>query len=105
MPYYIGDVIKDKEELIVRTPEEFRKAGIDVMLRTAVDGVDPAKGAVSLSTGEDLPYDVLVLGTGAEAVWPGIPGQDLEGVFPLKNLTDGLRLKSFIDTAKCKKAV
>jgi CoA-dependent NAD(P)H sulfur oxidoreductase len=105
MPYYIGDVIKDEQKLIVRTPEEFRKSGIDVMLRTGVDGVDPAKGTVSLSTGQALPYDVLVIATGAETVWPGIPGQDLEGVFPLKNLTDGLRLKSFLETARCKKAV
>ena len=52
-----------------------------------------------------LPYDVLVLATGADAVWPGIPGQDLEGVFPLQNLTDGLRLKSYLETATCKKAV
>lgn len=105
MPYYIGDVIKDKQKLIARTPEEFRKTGIEVMLRTAVESIDTAKGTVSLSTGKDLPYDILVMATGADAVRPGIPGEDLEGVFPLRHLSDGLKVKDYLDSARCNKAV
>lgn len=105
MPYYIGGVIKSRHRLIARTPEEFKKSGIDVMLRTSVEGIDPAKGTVVLSTGRDLPYDVLVIATGADPVSPGIPGMDLEGVFHLHNLTEGLKLKSYLEKNKCKKAV
>lgn len=105
MPYYIGDVIKSKRRLIARTPEEFKKSGIDVMLRTSVEGIDPAKGIVNISTGRDLPYDALVIATGADAVSPGIPGLDLEGVFHFHNLTDALKLKSYLEKNKCRKAV
>jgi len=105
MPYYIGDVIKDKQKLIIRTPEEFRRTGIEVMLRTSVESIDPDKGAVSLSTGKDLPYDILALATGAEPVRLGIPGEDIEGVFPLRHLADGLKVKDYLDDARCRKAI
>lgn len=105
MPYYIGDVIKDGQRLIVRTPEEFRKSGIEAMIRTSVESIDPSRGTVSLSTGESLPYDVLVIATGAEAFRPGIPGEDLEGVFPLRHLEDGFRVKEYLAGNRCGKAV
>ncbi|MEN6466319.1 MAG: FAD-dependent oxidoreductase [Syntrophaceae bacterium] len=105
MPYYIGDVIKDKQKLIARTPEEFRKTGIEVLLRTSVESIDPGKGTVDLSTGKGLPYDILVLATGADAIRPGIPGEDLDGVFPLRHLADGLKVKDYLKDGKCKKAV
>jgi NADPH-dependent 2,4-dienoyl-CoA reductase/sulfur reductase-like enzyme len=105
MPYYIGDVIKDYKRLVIRTPEEFKKTGIDVRIRTRVDGVDPAKGQVLLSDGSSLPYDILVMATGADAIRLEVPGSDLEGVFVLRNLTDALRLKSFITEKDCRKAV
>lgn len=105
MPYYIGDVIKDKNRLIVRTPEEFKKTGIDVFLHIAVEGIDTEKAEAHLSTGKKLPYDVLVLGTGANGLWPGIPGEDLDGVFALRSLTDGIRIKDFLNVNRCRKAV
>jgi len=82
--------------MVIRTPEEFGKTGINVRIRTRVEGVDPGKGEVLLSEGSRLPYDILVMATGAEAVRLRVPGSDLEGVFVLRNLTDALRLKSFI---------
>ncbi len=105
MPYYIGDVIKDYKRLVIRTPEEFKKTGVDVKTKTRVEGVDAVKGQVFLSDGSTLPYDVLVMATGANAIRLDIPGSDLEGVFVLRNLTDALRLKSFITEKDCRKAV
>ena len=95
MPYYIGDVIKESKKLVIRTPEEFKKTGIDVKIKTRVDHVDPQKGSLSLSDGTSLPYDFLVMATGAEAVRLDIPGRDLEGVYVFRNLTDGLKMKSY----------
>jgi len=105
MPYYIGDVIKDYKRLVIRTPEEFKKTGIDVRIKTQVDGVDPEKGELTLSDGSRLPYDILVMATGADAVRLGIPGSDTEGVFVLRNLMDAIRVKSFIGEKNCRKAV
>jgi NADPH-dependent 2,4-dienoyl-CoA reductase/sulfur reductase-like enzyme len=105
MPYYIGDVIRDYKRLVVRTPEEFGKTGIEVRIKTRVDGIDPGKGAVYLSDGTSLPYDILVMGTGGLAIRPGIPGENLEGVFTLRNLTDSLRIKSYLNEKSCRRAI
>ena len=105
MPYYIGDVIKDEKRLIARTPEKFRETGIDVRTETLVEGVDPAAGRVRIAGGEELPYDLLVLGTGTTALLPGIPGETMEGVFTLKKLADAIRIKSWLRDAPCRKAI
>jgi NADPH-dependent 2,4-dienoyl-CoA reductase/sulfur reductase-like enzyme len=105
MPYYIGDVIKESKKLVIRTPEEFKKTGIDVKIKTRVDGVDPQKGSLFLSDGTSLPYDFMVMATGAEAIRLDIPGRDLEGVYVLRDLTDALKMKSYLNEKSCKKAV
>jgi NADPH-dependent 2,4-dienoyl-CoA reductase/sulfur reductase-like enzyme len=105
MPYYIGDVIKESKKLVIRTPEDFKKTGIDVKIKTRVDGIDPKKGSLSLSDGTSLPYDLLVMATGAEAMRLDIPGRDLDGVYVLRNLTDALKMKSYLNEKGCKKAV
>ncbi len=105
MPYYIGDVIKESRKLVIRTPEEFKKTGIDVRIRTRVENIDTKKGTVVLADGTRVPYDVLVMATGARANHLGIPGEDLEGVFTLRNLNDALRIKSYLGGNGCRKAV
>jgi NADPH-dependent 2,4-dienoyl-CoA reductase/sulfur reductase-like enzyme len=105
MPYYIGGVIKESKKLVIRTPEEFKKTGIDVKIKTRVDSVDPQKGSLSLSDGTSLPYDFLVMATGAEAIRLDIPGRYLEGVYVFRELTDALKMKSYLNEQGCKKAV
>jgi NADPH-dependent 2,4-dienoyl-CoA reductase/sulfur reductase-like enzyme len=88
MPYYIGDVIKEERRLIARTKEEFEERGVQVMLNTRVEQIDTEKGAVRLSNNEIMPYDQLVMGTGAN-------------VF----LSDAIRIKSYIREHSCKTAI
>ena len=105
MPYYIGDVIKDEKQMVARTAEQHKKRGVDVKLNTRVDEIDTDKGVVRLSDDTTMPYDYLVMGTGGNACLPGIPGQDLEGVFTLKTLTDAIRMKTYIHEKRCRKAI
>jgi len=105
MPYYIGDVIKESKRLVIRTPEEFKKTGIDARVRTNVEGIDAQKGLVHLAGGESIPYDYLVMATGADAVRLDIPGKDLEGVCVIRNLMDTLKMKTYLNEGTCKKAV
>jgi len=105
MPYYIGDVIKDYNKLVIRTPEAFGKTGINVRIKTRVEDIDPQKGLVRLSDDSTIPYDILVMATGADAVRLDIPGADLDGVFVLRNLTDALRIKSYLNEKNCRKAL
>jgi CoA-dependent NAD(P)H sulfur oxidoreductase len=105
MPYYIGDVIKEYKRLVIRTPEEFKKTGIDARVKTNVESIDAQKGLLCLSDGSNLPYDYLVMATGADAVRLDIPGKDLEGVYVIRNLMDTLKIKNYLNEGTCKKAV
>jgi len=105
MPYYIGDVIKESRRLQARTPEEFAKQGVTVRLNTMVEGIEIDKAQVRLKGGERVPYDVLVVATGTTATAPDIPGTDLEGVFTLKTLTDGITIKRYIEENSCRRGV
>ncbi len=105
MPYYIGDVIKEEEKLIARTPEKFRETGVDVRIDARVKEVDGKAGEVRLADGTRLPYDILVLGTGTTARTLGVPGEDREGVFTLKKFTDALRIKAWLRQIPCRKVI
>ena len=96
MPYYIGDVIKDQNKLIARTPDKFREGGIDVQIHAHVAAIDAAKGIVELQNQQKIPYDVLAMTTGVAAVVPNLPGKDLPGVFILRNLEDAISIKTYL---------
>lgn len=60
---------------------------------------------MQLAGGETLPFDHLVVATGATARLPDVPGQDLDGVFCLRNLTDAIRIKAFVEERRPRRAV
>jgi len=111
LPYYIGDVIKDRDKLFVQTAAAFnRRFNIDVRTRTEVTGIDPGKRmitAMNLTNGDTYTenYDKLVLAPGAEPIRPPLPGISDECIFTLRNVQDTDRIKSFVQTNKVKKAV
>ncbi len=111
LPYYISDMIHDHNKLVIIPPKVAReKRGIDVRLlheATEIRTDEKKVRALNHETGEETTfyYDKLVIATGAGAARPPIRGIDLKHVFVLRTLTDGVALKSFIDSGKPKKAV
>jgi NADPH-dependent 2,4-dienoyl-CoA reductase/sulfur reductase-like enzyme len=110
IPYFIGNVIRDRDDLVVYDADFFRRERrIDVRLDTEAVSLDPRKKTVTLKPGggaaEQIGFDALVLATGARAVSPPIPGMDLPGVFTLRSLADGEALKRDIDGGEVKNAV
>jgi NADPH-dependent 2,4-dienoyl-CoA reductase/sulfur reductase-like enzyme/rhodanese-related sulfurtransferase len=116
-PYYVGGVFNDRNMLlstptgITRDPKFFMAAkGIDARVETEVLSIDRERKAVlckNLATGEsyELPYDQLVLATGALPVRPPVPGADLAGVTALQSMADADFLRAVCDAGKVKKAV
>ena len=93
LPYYISGVIKDREELISRTPGKFAQDGIRVLKHRRVEKIDIEKHDLSgrnLESGEIFTdhFDRLVLATGAQAIRPKIEGIDLGNVFYLRSIFD-----------------
>jgi CoA-dependent NAD(P)H sulfur oxidoreductase len=109
MPYNIADPARAMEELVVRSAKIFReKQGIDLRTGHRATKIDrdthTVEGATTDGTSFSLPYDALLIATGASPAIPEIPGIDLPGVMALKSLEDGRRIKSFIGE-KVQKAV
>ncbi|ADK83518.1 FAD-dependent pyridine nucleotide-disulfide oxidoreductase [Desulfarculus baarsii DSM 2075] len=111
LPYYVGQVIKERAELLVSTPETFKgKYNIDVRVQTDVLAIDRQAKRVrvrDLQTGQsfDEPYDKLILSPGAEPLRPPLPGVDLPGVFSLRSIPDSDRIKAVVDAGQAKTAV
>ena len=111
LPYYIGGEIKDRDDLLLQTPESFKKRfNIEVRIRNEVTAIDPGKKQINvknLSSGESYTesYDKLILSPGAEPVRPPIPGIDSDRIFTLRNVPDTDLINDYIDKHKPKRAV
>jgi len=111
LPYYIGGAIKQRERLLVQTPESLhRRFRIDVRTRTEVVRILPEQKQVvarDLTTGQEetVDYDKLVLSPGAQPVVPPIPGVDGTRVFTLRNIADTDAIKAVVDAAPTARAV
>lgn len=111
LPYYIGGVITDKNNLTLQTPESFRaRFQIDVRVNSEAVKIDPESKTVAvknLKTGETYQesYDTLILSPGAEPIRPNIDGIDSDFVFTLRNIPDTLKIKAYIEQTNPKSAV
>jgi NADPH-dependent 2,4-dienoyl-CoA reductase/sulfur reductase-like enzyme/rhodanese-related sulfurtransferase len=110
LPYYVGDIIKEERDLLVATPEMFRRRfNIDVRLRTEVLRIERDARLIitrNLDTLEESSehYDALVLAPGAVSVRPPIEGIDGPGIFNLRTIQDSQRIKQWIKDKSVKKA-
>ncbi len=111
LPYYIGGVITDKNELTLQTPESFRtRFRIDVRTGHEVTAIHPDKKTVSvtnLATGESFEesYDKLLLSPGAKPTKPNVPGIDSKKIFTLRTVEDTFRIHDYVEKHDIKSAV
>jgi NADPH-dependent 2,4-dienoyl-CoA reductase/sulfur reductase-like enzyme len=98
IPYLIGGDVDDIDDLVARTPQEFRdRQRIDVRMRQEATSIDVAAQQVEVRDHEHgrtytLGYDQLHLGTGAVPMRPDLPGIDGPDVHGVQNLEDASRL-------------
>ncbi len=111
LPYYLGGVVEDAGDLIMATPEEFRKKyNISVHTGHEVLRIDRAAKTVTVRDGtgdcRDVPYDKLVLATGASPVVPAnISGVDQDHVYTIRNVQDITAVKARMDRDDTKNVV
>ena len=106
MPYHIGGDIPDRDELLVQTPESLAaNLNLDVRVANEVVAIDTSGKIVQVrdlgaSRTYQLPYDKLVLATGAKPVQPSLPGIDSPLVHTLRNLEDMDRITAVVDAGR-----
>lgn len=111
LPYYIGDVITDPEDLTLQTPESFfSRFRVVMKVRHEVTAIHPDEKSVSvkdLETGETFKesYDKLILSPGAKPTQPKVPGTGLSRVFTLRTVEDTFHIKKYINEHHPKSAV
>lgn len=109
LPYYIGEVIKDREKLLVQTPEAMKKRfNIDVRVNSEVIGIDVNSKNVKVKINEksyEESYDYLVLSPGADPIIPEILTDCIENIFTVRNVNDVDNIKNIISSKNPKTAV
>jgi NADPH-dependent 2,4-dienoyl-CoA reductase/sulfur reductase-like enzyme/rhodanese-related sulfurtransferase len=110
LPYYVGKVITNEEDLIVASPERFKDYfNIDVRLGHNVLRVDPRNKEIEVqntATNETRrePYDTLVISPGSAPVSPPLEGIGLAGIFTVKTIPDTREIMDWIHVRKARKA-
>ena len=110
LPYHIGGMIADRDDLLLQTPDSFRQRfNIDVRVLSEVVSINRDDKTVSVKdnrTGRsyDESYDTLLLAPGGAPVKPPIEGIDSERVFTLRNIADTDNILGYIQKERPKTA-
>lgn len=91
---------KTLDEILIRPAESYEKLDVTLKLGTRVGAIDPGDKTVLTDDGETLSYDKLVLTTGARVRHLPVPGNDLSGVFYLRDQADVLAIKAQVSKGK-----
>lgn len=100
LPYYIGDTIKNRDSLLLQTPEKLKQRfNIDVRVNSEVIKVSPKENSLTVSNnGKEYneTFDYLILSPGAKPIVPNIPGINNSKIFTLRNMNDMDKIKNYI---------
>jgi NADPH-dependent 2,4-dienoyl-CoA reductase/sulfur reductase-like enzyme len=110
MPYYVGGIVDEVEQLVARSPEAFHERGIDARVRHEVEEIDLNQRRVRVRRLEDAAvlseaFDQLIIATGAVPIRPDLPGSNARGIFGLAILEDGIRVRRAVEQDRPGRAV
>jgi len=88
------------EEIYIRPEEVYKKAGVEFVLNTRAEAIDPANRKVVLGKGDPVSYDKLALTVGSRVRRLDLPGHDRQGIFYLRDYNDVQQIKPCIREGK-----
>lgn len=98
IPYVLSGTISSFDDIIMRTPEDYKNKDIDVIIGAEVTAVDSDNKTVTYEKDNEkivIDYDKLVFATGGNPFRPPMDGLDLEGVFQIRNIADGVKVQEY----------
>jgi NADPH-dependent 2,4-dienoyl-CoA reductase/sulfur reductase-like enzyme/rhodanese-related sulfurtransferase len=111
LPYYVGNEISERDDLLLQTPESFkRRFNVEVRIYNEAVAVRPETKSVRVKntlSGElyEETYDILLLTTGGSPIRPSIPGIDHPSIKTLWTIPDTDEIRAMVDNGRVKKAV
>ncbi len=99
IPYVIGGHIDSFDDIIMHKPSDYLKRNIRIMTETTVKEIDKDNTQLLYEdkngNQQYFKYDKLVIATGGKPLIPPIDGKDLEGVFKVRTISDGLKIQEY----------
>jgi NADPH-dependent 2,4-dienoyl-CoA reductase/sulfur reductase-like enzyme len=111
IPYYVGDWIEERQQLVVLTPRQFEDTrGGTVKTRHRVTAIRPRERKLTVEALEfgsvhEERFDRFILAVGARARRLGLDGEDAPNVFTVRGYEDAVALKSYLDAERVRHAV
>ncbi len=110
LPYHIGNVIENRDSLLVQTPEKLKnRFNLDVRINSEVISIDGKNkiAKIKKNTGEEYEekFDYMVLAPGAKPMLPPIKGINNKKIFTLRNINDMDKIKREVAVQGVKNAV
>ena len=109
LPFYLSGEVRDWRALAHRTIEELSGTGLSLLLDQSVQVIDPDNHCVKVVNDGGqacyLPYDRLIIATGATSVHPPIAGLNLPGVYVLRFMADAFVVHQHLETRAPRSAV
>lgn len=99
IPYVHGKEIDDFQKLFLGSKQQYADQGIDIRYETRVSSLDFAGRTVTVD-GATEPYDALVLGTGWDYAPPDVPGNELSGIYYMKNIREAMEWDKVLDSVR-----
>lgn len=103
LPYVLAGEIPSFQDLIVFPPSYYKMMRLDVRTETRAVSINPKEKKVELKSNDGIEledYDSLIISTGASPFTPPIKGLEKRGVFTLRTLEDGMRIKEAMEDAE-----
>ncbi len=96
LPFVVGGQIPNFSDLIVYSPAYFQMLKLDLRTETKATAINTKEKTVTVKTKDGatqtLPYDSLVIATGAYAFMPPIKGKEKQGILSLRGMEDGEKI-------------
>ncbi len=111
LPYYVGGIITERENLLLQSPESFKaRLNVDVRIKNEVLSINTKNKSIEVkdltnNTTYTETYDKLIVSPGAEPIKPPIQGIKDEAIFTVRNVNDTDKIKAFQNEKQVKKAV
>lgn len=95
----------DEDGIFYKGKDYSKMRNVDMVLGTAVTGIDAKAHTLALSNGEQVSYEKLLINTGGKPISPPLPGKELKGVMHFFNLDEAKEMRRMAKEEGCRTAV